>query len=203
MLGSNAVHVQVAVDPAAGRLIAVAALDNLTKGTAGGAVQCMNLALGLPETTGLHHHRGGAMTCPVGSSTRHVGCRVGVAQLDRAHDAVPRWALDDAPFETPFWSVTRTVDELSIICAYEALPGTVTAVGPFAAFSIDGPLDHSLIGVLAGLAAPLAEAGISILAESTFDTDWILVPVDQADHAIEVWEAAGHAIDVEEDRSRA
>lgn len=53
VLGSNAVHVQVAVDPDAGRLVAVAALDNLTKGTAGGAVQCMNLALGLPETTGL------------------------------------------------------------------------------------------------------------------------------------------------------
>ena len=53
VLGSNSAHVQVTVDPAAGRLIAVAALDNLTKGTAGGAVQCMNLALGLPETTGL------------------------------------------------------------------------------------------------------------------------------------------------------
>jgi N-acetyl-gamma-glutamyl-phosphate reductase len=53
VLGANTVHVQVTVDPAAGRLIAVAALDNLTKGTAGGAVQCMNLALGLPETTGL------------------------------------------------------------------------------------------------------------------------------------------------------
>lgn len=53
VLGANAVHLQVAVDPAAGRLVAVAALDNLTKGTAGGAVQCMNLALALPETTGL------------------------------------------------------------------------------------------------------------------------------------------------------
>ena len=53
VLGANTVHVQVTVDPAAGRLVAVAALDNLTKGTAGGAVQCMNLALGLPETTGL------------------------------------------------------------------------------------------------------------------------------------------------------
>jgi len=53
VLGSNAVHLQVTVDEAAGRIVAVAALDNLTKGTAGGAVQCMNLALGLPETTGL------------------------------------------------------------------------------------------------------------------------------------------------------
>ena len=53
VVGSNHVHVQVAVDTAANRLVAVAALDNLTKGTAGGAVQSMNLALGLPETLGL------------------------------------------------------------------------------------------------------------------------------------------------------
>jgi N-acetyl-gamma-glutamyl-phosphate reductase len=53
VVGSNAVQIQVTVDEAAGRLVAVAALDNLTKGTAGGAVQSMNLALGLPETTGL------------------------------------------------------------------------------------------------------------------------------------------------------
>ncbi|MFH8341515.1 N-acetyl-gamma-glutamyl-phosphate reductase [Streptomyces sp. AM6-12] len=51
--GSNAVQVQVAYDEAAGRIIAISAIDNLTKGTAGGAVQSMNLALGLAETTGL------------------------------------------------------------------------------------------------------------------------------------------------------
>jgi N-acetyl-gamma-glutamyl-phosphate reductase len=53
VLGANAVHVQVAVDQSTQRLVVVAALDNLTKGTAGGAVQCMNLALGLPEAAGL------------------------------------------------------------------------------------------------------------------------------------------------------
>jgi N-acetyl-gamma-glutamyl-phosphate reductase len=53
VLGSNNVHLQVALDERAGRVIAVAAVDNLTKGTAGAAVQCANLALGLPETTGL------------------------------------------------------------------------------------------------------------------------------------------------------
>jgi N-acetyl-gamma-glutamyl-phosphate reductase len=53
VLGSNSVHLQVTVDPAAGRMVAVGAVDNLAKGTAGAAVQCMNLALGLPETTGL------------------------------------------------------------------------------------------------------------------------------------------------------
>jgi N-acetyl-gamma-glutamyl-phosphate reductase len=51
--GSNAVHVQVTVDQAAHRLVAVGAVDNLAKGTAGAAVQCMNLALGLDETLGL------------------------------------------------------------------------------------------------------------------------------------------------------
>ncbi|MGA9747454.1 MAG: N-acetyl-gamma-glutamyl-phosphate reductase [Nocardioides sp.] len=53
VIGSNAVHLQVTVDDAAGRLVAVAAVDNLAKGTGGAAVQCMNLALGLDETAGL------------------------------------------------------------------------------------------------------------------------------------------------------
>jgi N-acetyl-gamma-glutamyl-phosphate reductase len=52
-LGANTVHLQAAADERAGRLVAVGAEDNLTKGTAGGAVQSMNIALGLPETTGL------------------------------------------------------------------------------------------------------------------------------------------------------
>ncbi|MFI7896251.1 N-acetyl-gamma-glutamyl-phosphate reductase [Streptomyces sp. CACIS-1.16CA] len=51
--GSNAVQIQVAYDPAAGRIVVVAAIDNLAKGTAGGALQSMNIALGLPEDTGL------------------------------------------------------------------------------------------------------------------------------------------------------
>ncbi|MFL6145265.1 MAG: N-acetyl-gamma-glutamyl-phosphate reductase [Labedaea sp.] len=53
VLGANAAQLQLAVDPDACRLVVVAAIDNLTKGTAGAAVQCMNLAVGLPETTGL------------------------------------------------------------------------------------------------------------------------------------------------------
>ena len=52
-LGANTAHLQVVADGNAGRLIAVAAIDNLTKGTAGSAIQCMNLALGIPEGTGL------------------------------------------------------------------------------------------------------------------------------------------------------
>ena len=53
VMGSNSVHLQVAVDANAGRLVVIGAIDNLTKGTAGAAVQCLNLSLGLPEATGL------------------------------------------------------------------------------------------------------------------------------------------------------
>jgi N-acetyl-gamma-glutamyl-phosphate reductase len=52
-VGSNAMHLQVAADRRAGRLVAIGAIDNLTKGTAGGAIQCLNLALGFDEATGL------------------------------------------------------------------------------------------------------------------------------------------------------
>lgn len=127
--------------------------------------------------------------------TRH-HVTVGVAQLP-GHAAVPGWAFDEA-YETPFWSITRTAEELTVICAYDALPGSVTAVGPFAAFSVDGPLDHSLTGVLARLLEPLAAAEISILAASTFDTDWILVPESQADRAAAVWAADGHLVQIGE-----
>ncbi|MDX3852683.1 N-acetyl-gamma-glutamyl-phosphate reductase [Streptomyces sp. AK02-01A] len=51
--GSNAVQIQVTYDESAARIIAISAIDNLTKGTAGGAIQSMNIALGLPEDTGL------------------------------------------------------------------------------------------------------------------------------------------------------
>ena len=53
VLGSNSVHVQLVLDERVGRVVVVSAVDNLTKGTAGAAVQCLNIALGLPETTGL------------------------------------------------------------------------------------------------------------------------------------------------------
>ena len=53
VLGSNSVHLQVALDERIGRVVAIAAIDNVTKGTAGAAIQCLNLALGLPEESGL------------------------------------------------------------------------------------------------------------------------------------------------------
>ena len=64
--------------------------------------------------------------------------------------------------------------------------------GPLTAFEIAGPLDFSTVGVLAGLLDPLAKQGISILAMSTFDTDWILVDARHADEAMAIWKRDGN-----------
>lgn len=115
-----------------------------------------------------------------------------------AHVNIPRWVYDEE-CEAPFWSITRTADELSVICGFDTVPGSVSASGPHLAFSIDGPLDHSLVGVLAGLLEPLAADGISVMTESTFDTDWILIPTAQADAATASWTRAGHVVTAVED----
>lgn len=128
--------------------------------------------------------------------THHRG-ELGLVQLP-AHADLPRWALAGET-GAPLWCVARTADELSIICSYDALPGSVSGSGPYVAFSVDGPLDHSLVGVLAGLLPPLAEAGVPVMAQSTFDTDWILVPSPHADTAAQVWTAAGHRVDQAEE----
>src|SRR5204862_355757 len=74
-----------------------------------------------------------------------------------------------------FTSVTRTVDELSVVCAYDHVPEGVPMEGPWRAFKVQGPIVMTLIGVVASLANPLEAAGISIFAVSTFDTHYVLV----------------------------
>jgi hypothetical protein len=104
----------------------------------------------------------------------------------------PAWARG-----RPLVSVTRTADELSVVCPAtavpEQLPGPVQ--GPYAAVEVAGPLDFALTGVLAGLLRPLADGGISIVAISTYDTDWVLVPAGSTPAARAAWEAAGHDVE--------
>ena len=102
---------------------------------------------------------------------------------------VPAWAESSSIF-----SVTATATETSVVCAARNVPGKAVAHRPLTAFEVEGPLDFALTGVLSGLLAPLAEAGISVFTLSTFDTDWILVPRDEADRAAQVWRDAGHEV---------
>jgi uncharacterized protein len=103
--------------------------------------------------------------------------------------AVPAWAGRGV-----FHSITRTSDELSIVCAEAKVPDEVKAERGWRSFKVEGPLDLSLTGILASLAGPLAEARINIFAVSTFDTDYLLVKEDLVSKAAEVLIRAGHRV---------
>lgn len=102
--------------------------------------------------------------------------------------ALPAWAIE----AEGFLSVTRTREELSIVCDEARLPLDIRAERGWRAFGVQGPLDFGLTGILASLAQPLAEAGISLFAVSTFDTDYVLVRAQDKDRAEAVLQAAGH-----------
>lgn len=93
-----------------------------------------------------------------------------------------------------FLSVTRTDDELSIVCAEAGVPGEVNADRGWRCLKVAGPLDLALTGILASLANPLAEAKINIFAVSTFDTDYLLVKRENLDRAADVLTRSGHRV---------
>jgi len=102
---------------------------------------------------------------------------------------LPPWATQGG-----FFSVTRTSDELSIVCAADQVPRGVAAEMEWRALQVKGPFALSEIGVLAALAAPLAEAKVSLFAISTFDTDYLLVSEKQLHTALAALRHAGHRI---------
>ncbi len=104
-----------------------------------------------------------------------------------ADAAIPDW-LDGLGFE----SVTRTGDELSVVAQASKAPPDVRAEHDFAGFRISGTLDFSQIGVLREVAGILAEAGISVLAVSTFDTDYFFVPGVDIERSRAALGAASH-----------
>ena len=102
---------------------------------------------------------------------------------------VPSWAESSSLF-----SITATALETSVVCAMRSVPKKAKQAGPFIAFAVQGPLDFALTGVLATLLQPLAVAAISVFTISTFDTDWVLVPINDADRAAEAWRRSGHEV---------
>jgi hypothetical protein len=94
----------------------------------------------------------------------------------------------------PFFACTRTPDELSIIVPEDRVPPDWQCEPGWRALKVAGPLDFSLVGVLHSLTAPLARAGISLFALSTYDTDYILVRRHDLSRALAVLSAAGHVI---------
>jgi uncharacterized protein len=93
-----------------------------------------------------------------------------------------------------FTATIRTADELCIYCDGGAVPQDVCAVRGWRALQLAGPFDFSESGVIAAVAAPLAEAGISISVLATYDTDYIFVRDSALDNAAEILQAAGHHV---------
>jgi hypothetical protein len=105
-----------------------------------------------------------------------------------------------ADADAPGWaggelvSVTRTADELSVVCREDEVPDGVRCERGWRCLRVGGTLDFGLVGVLASLLVPLADAGVSVLALSTFDTDYLLVKGADLTKAVEALQAAGHVV---------
>ena len=100
---------------------------------------------------------------------------------------LPAWAITSRIF-----SVTRTAEELSVVCPQAQVPAGVRSEPGWRCFRVAGTMDFSEIGVLASLVAPLAAKDISVFALSTFDTDYVLVKEEDLERAKAVLCQAGH-----------
>jgi hypothetical protein len=113
---------------------------------------------------------------------------VAFARLEAGQE--PGWDWRSGPLA----SITYTNSETAVVCGFDTVPEGVVRQGPLTAFEIAGPLDFTMVGVLSGLLEPLARQGISILALSTYDTDWILVESDRSEDAAVIWKRGGNTV---------
>ena len=109
--------------------------------------------------------------------------------------AVPEWAT-----RGEFTSVSRTPDELSIVCPIENLPADVSSPHRWICLKLEGPFSFSQTGVLLSFIEPLSSTGIPIFAISTFDTDYVLVQEEYAGMAIGALQEDGHELWARDDR---
>jgi uncharacterized protein len=102
---------------------------------------------------------------------------------------IPAWATAES-----FFSITRTADELSIVCREQYVPaGRETSRG-WRALKLHGPFAFELTGILLRVAGPLAQAGITILPIATYETDYVLVKEERLETAVAVLQQAGHVV---------
>jgi uncharacterized protein len=114
--------------------------------------------------------------------------RFAVCRLDSADESDLRAA-------SGLFSVTRTANELSVVCPEADAPEGAHVSAGWRVFEVGGPLDHSATGVLASVATPLAEAGVPLFPLATYDTDYVLVREADLDSAAEALSAAGHQVE--------
>lgn len=115
--------------------------------------------------------------------------RVSVCRLDPG-EPIPAWAFSGGEFA----SVTRAAGELSVVCAEGAVPAGTKCESGWRVFQVEGPLDFALTGVLVSVAQPLAAAGVSIFAVSTYETDYVLVKEQSVETAVRALRSVGHRV---------
>lgn len=114
--------------------------------------------------------------------------RYGICRLN-SNDLIPEWV-----YKSSFLSVTRTMDELSIVCNEESIPNNIKCEKEWRVLMVEGPLDFSLIGILASISKILSQNLISVFVISTYDTDYILVKNNAINNAIEALVSEGYRI---------
>lgn len=114
--------------------------------------------------------------------------KYGVCRLDKT-ELIPQWAENGE-----FSSITRTSDELSIVCSEDNIPSGIKCEKDWRVLKIEGTLDFSLIGILASISTILSQKRISIFAVSTYNTDYILVKNNDVDNAISSLSNEGYEI---------
>ncbi|MDQ6800303.1 MAG: ACT domain-containing protein [Acidobacteriota bacterium] len=103
-------------------------------------------------------------------------------------EEIPRWASGE------FVSITRTADELSIVCRESAVPAGNQADRGWECLKVEGPMPLTTVGVAADFTALLAKAGVSVFLISTFDTDYVLVKGDALGRAEDALRGGGHSV---------
>lgn len=106
--------------------------------------------------------------------------KLGICHFDK-NSPIPDWAKDIS-----FCSITRTKDELSLVCPQDKIPGGVMFEKDWQAFKVEGPLGFVSTGIVSSLSKPLAEAGVSIFYISTYETDYVLVEDKNLEKATEI-----------------
>lgn len=109
-----------------------------------------------------------------------------------SNSTVPAWAFAKGPLS----SITRSEKELSIICGESAVPAGVRCERGWRVMKVENPLNFALTGILVSLAAPLADAGVSIFTVSTFDSQYLMVKEASIEVALKILVNAGHEVQV-------
>jgi hypothetical protein len=110
----------------------------------------------------------------------------------------PSAPLPDWIDKPGFYSITRTAEELSVVCSQERVPLEAESETGWRCFQLSGSFDFSEIGIIFSLTQPLAENDISVFVISTFDTDYLMVKAEYFTKAIDVLTAQGHQVKAED-----